>query len=152
MSVEVGQPVPEFTLNNQFGTPVSLADYRGKQNVVLVFFPKAFTGTCTGELCAIAEEKQYFDTDDTVVLAVSTDTDATLKAFAAAEGLAYNLLSDHWPHGAVAQQYGAFLPERGFATRATFVIDKDGVLRWSVVNGPGEARSTTDYRDALAAL
>lgn len=150
--VEVGQPAPEFTLTNQFGTPVSLSDYRGSKNVVVVFFPKAFTGICTGELCAIAEEKQYFDTDDTVVLGISTDTDATLKAFAEKENLSYQLLSDHWPHGAVADAYGAFLPERGFATRATFVIDRDGVLRWSVVNPPGEARSTADYREALAAL
>lgn len=150
--VEVGQPAPEFTLTNQFGTPVSLADYRGQKNVVVVFFPKAFTGICTGELCQIAEEKQYFDTDDTVVLGISTDTDATLKAFAEAENLQYQLLSDHWPHGEVAQAYGTFLPERGFATRGAFVIDKDGIVRWSVVNPPGEARSTADYREALAAL
>lgn len=150
--VEIGQPAPDFTLSNQYGAPVTLSQYRGDKNVVVVFFPKAFTSTCTGELCQIAEEKQYFETDDTVVLGISTDTDATLKAFSAAENIDYQLLSDHWPHGAVAQEYGAFLPERGFATRATFVVDKDGVLRWSVVNPPGEARSTADYREALAAL
>jgi peroxiredoxin len=152
MSVEVGQQAPDFTLSNQFGAPVTLADYRGRKNVVLVFFPKAFTGTCTSELCAIAEEKAYFETDDTVVLGISTDTDATLKAFAAAEGIDYQLLSDHWPHGAVASAYDVFLPERGFATRGTFIIDKTGVVRWSVVNPPGEARSNDDYRAALAAL
>ncbi len=152
MSLEIGQPAPDFTLSNQFGEPVTLSGYRGSKNVVLVFFPKAFTGTCTSELCAIAEEKQHFDTDDTVVLGISTDTDATLKAFATQENLQYQLLSDHWPHGEVAQAYAAFLPERGFATRATFVVDKDGVLRWSVVNPPSEARSTADYREALAAL
>ena len=152
MSLEIGQPAPDFTLNNQFGAPVSLSDYRGKKNVVLMFYPKAFTGTCTGELGALRDDKEHFDTDDTIVLAVSTDTDATLKAFAAAEDLEFQLLSDWWPHGAVAEAYGVFLPERGFATRGTFVIDKAGVLRWSVVNAPGEARSTTDYRAALAAL
>lgn len=152
MSVEIGTPAPDFTLNNQFGAPVTLSDYRGRKNVLLVFFPKAFTGICTGELCAIEDEKQYLETDDTAVLAVSTDTDATLKAFAEAEGYEYQLLSDHWPHGAVAEAYGVFLPERGFATRGTFLVDKDGVLRWSVVNSPGEARSTSDYRSALAAL
>ena len=117
-----------------------------------MFYPKAFTGTCTGELGALRDDKAHFDTDDTIVLAVSTDTDATLKAFAAAEGLEFQLLSDWWPHGAVAQAYGVFLPERGFATRGTFVIDKAGVLRWSVVNAPGDARSTADYQAALAAL
>ncbi len=152
MSLEIGQPAPDFTLNNQYGAPVTLSSYRGEKNVVVVFYPKAFTGTCTGELCAIRDEKEHFETDDTVVLAVSTDTDATLKAFAASEGLEYQLLSDHWPHGAVAQEYGVFLPERGFATRGTFIIDKDGILRWSVVNAPGDARDTADYREALAAL
>ncbi len=150
MPVTIGQPAPEFTLNNQFGAPVSLADYRGHKNVVLMFYPKAFTGTCTGELNALTQEN--LDSDDTVVLGVSTDTDATLKAFAAAEGIEFALLSDHWPHGAVAIQYDAFLPERGFATRATYVIDKAGIVRWSVVNSPREARSTADYREALAAL
>ncbi len=150
MPIEIGQPAPEFTLNNQFGAPVSLADYRAKKNVVLMFYPKAFTGTCTGELNDLTQD--HLDSDDTVVLAVSTDTDATLKAFAAAEGIDFQLLSDHWPHGAVAMAYDAFLPERGFATRATYVIDKDGIVRWSVVNSPGEARSTQDYKAALAAL
>jgi mycoredoxin-dependent peroxiredoxin len=152
MSVDVGQQAPDFTLKNQFGAPVSLADYRGEKNVVLVFFPKAFTAPCTTELCAIAEEKQHFDTDDTVVLGVSTDADASLKAFAESSDLQYQLLSDHWPHGRVAELFGAFLPERGFATRATFVIDKAGVVRWSVVNGPGDVRNTADYRDALSSL
>jgi peroxiredoxin len=152
MSVEIGQPAPDFTLNNQFGAPVTLSGLRGQKNVVLVFFPKAFTAICTGELCAIAAEKQFFETDETVVLGISTDADATLKAFASAEGIDYQLLSDHWPHGAVAQTYGTFLEARGFATRGTFIIDKQGVLRWSVINSPGEARSTDEYRAALAAL
>lgn len=152
MSVEIGRPAPDFTLNNQFGAPVTLSDYRGSKNVLLVFYPKAFTGTCTGELAALRDERADFDDAATVVLAVSTDTDATLKAFAAAEGYEHQLLSDHWPHGKVAQDYGVFLPERGFATRGTFLIDTSGVVRWSVVNSPGEARSTDDYRKALVAL
>lgn len=152
MSVEIGQLAPDFTLKNQFGAPVTLSDYRGSKNVLLMFYPKAFTGTCTGELAALRDESQDFDNDDTVVLAISTDTDATLKAFAAAEGFEHQMLSDHWPHGKVAEEYGVFLSERGFATRGSFVIDKSGILRWSVVNSPGEARSTDDYRKALAAL
>jgi peroxiredoxin len=150
MPVQIGTPAPQFTLPDQFGTPVSLADFRGSKNVVLVFYPKAFTGTCTGELNALTQEP--LDDDDTVVFGVSTDTDATLKAFAAAEGISVRLLSDHWPHGEVAMAYDAFLPERGFATRATYVIDKAGIVRWSVVNSPREARSTADYRAALADL
>lgn len=152
MSIEIGQEAPDFELKNQFGTPVRLSSYRGSKNVVVVFFPKAFTPTCTGELCAIRDETTVFENDDTVVLGISCDTDATLKVFAETEKYEFQLLSDFWPHGEVARQYGVFIEERGFAMRGTFVIDKDGVVRWSVVNSPADARRTSDYREALAAL
>ena len=152
MPAETGQPAPEFTLTNQFGEKVSLSDYRGEKNVVLMFYPFAFTGTCTGELCAIRDRYTDFVNDDSVVLSVSCDSPYTLKVFAEQEGLTHPMLSDFWPHGTVSREYGAFLEEKGFATRATFVIDKDGVLRWSVVNGPGQARSADDYAAALADL
>jgi peroxiredoxin len=152
MPVEVGQEAPDFELPNQFGEKVRLSSYRGAKNVVLVFFPKAFTPTCTGELCAIRDETTVFENDDTVVLGISTDTTATLKVFSEMEKYEFALLSDFWPHGAVAQQYGAFFEPGGFAMRGTFIIDKDGIVRWSVVNGPGDAPRTADYRAALAAL
>lgn len=152
MSVEIGQSAPEFTLANQFGERVSLADFRGKQNVVLMFYPFAFTRTCTGELCEIRDRYTDFVNDDTVVLSVSCDSPASLKVYAEQEGLTHPLLSDFWPHGMVSQQYGAFLETKGFATRATFVIDKAGIVRWAVVNGPGEARSADEYAAALASL
>jgi len=152
MSIEVGQEAPDFELKNQFGTPVRLSSFRGEKNVVVVFFPKAFTVTCTGELCEIRDESSVFENDDTVVLGISCDTTAALKVFAEQEKYEFQLLSDFWPHGAVAQEYGAFFEPGGFALRATFIIDKSGVLRWSVVNGPGDARRTSEYREALAAL
>lgn len=152
MAVEVGQVAPSFTLTNQYGEAVSLEDFRGKKNVVLMFYPFAFTGICTGELCTIRDRYTDFVNDDTVVLSVSCDSMHTLKVFAAQENLTHAMLSDFWPHGDVAKAYGAFLDEKGFATRASFVIDKDGVVRWAVVNGPGEARSADDYAAALAAL
>lgn len=152
MSVEVGQAAPEFTLSNQFGEKVSLSDFRGAKNVVLMFYPFAFTGTCTTELCTIRDQYTDFINDDTVVVSVSCDSAPTLKEFGAKEGLTHSLLSDFWPHGDVAKAYGVFLDEKGFATRGTFIIDKEGVVRWSVINGPGEARSADDYTAALAAL
>jgi peroxiredoxin len=152
MSVEVGQAAPEFTLSNQFGEKVSLSDFRGAKNVVLMFYPFAFTGTCTTELCTIRDQYTDFVNDDTVVLSVSCDSTHTLKVFAEKEGLTHSLLSDFWPHGDVSKAYGVFLDEKGFSTRGTFVIDKEGVVRWSVINGPGEARSADDYKAALAAL
>ena len=151
-SVEVGQLAPDFTLSNQYGQPVSLSDFRGSKNVVLMFYPFAFTGICTGELCTLRDRAPEFDNDDTVVLSVSCDSVPSLKVFATQENLTYSLLSDFWPHGEVSRAYGVFLEDKGFSTRGTFVIDKEGVLRWSVVNGPGEARNADDYVAALASL
>ena len=152
MSVEVGQEAPDFEVRDQNGTPVRLSSFRGQKNVVLVFYPLAFTPTCTGELCAIRDESSVFENDDTVVFGVSCDSPATLKVFAEREGYEFSLLSDFWPHGEVSRAYGVFLEERGFPLRGTFIIDKDGIVRWSVVNSPADARSTADYREALAAL
>jgi mycoredoxin-dependent peroxiredoxin len=152
MSVEVGQEAPDFELRNQHGTPVRLSSFRGEKNVVLVFYPMAFTPTCTGELCAIRDEHTVFENDDTVVLGISCDSPATLKVFAQTERYEFDLLSDWWPHGAVSQAYGVFLQGRGFPKRGTFIIDKAGVVRWEVVNSPADARRTDDYREALAAL
>lgn len=148
----MGQPAPEFTLTNQYGESISLADFRGRKNVVLMFYPFAFTGICTGELCELRDAQADFAADDAEILSVSCDTPHTLKVYAKQEGLTHSLLSDFWPHGDVAQAYGVFLPEKGFATRGTFVIDKAGIVRWSVVNAPGEARSADEYRAALADL
>ena len=76
----------------------------------------------------------------------------SLKAFADAEKYEFSLLADFWPHGEVAKIYGVFQEERGFSTRGTFIIDKSGVIRWSIVNGPGEARDVAAYKAALAAI
>jgi peroxiredoxin len=152
MSLEVGQEAPDFTLQNQFGEDVKLSDFRGKKNVVLVFYPMAFTGICTGELCEIRDQSPAFVSDDVQVLGISCDTTASLKAFAEQEKFDYPLLSDFWPHGEVSKAYGSFFEPRGFSMRGTFVIDKAGILRWSVVNGPGDARNTEEYKQALAAL
>ena len=116
-----------------------------------MFYPFAFSSLCTGELCSLRDRQGDFD-DDTVLLGISVDTKHALRAFKAAEGLGYDLLSDFWPHGAVAQEYGVFLPERGMATRASFVIDREGVVRWAVVGGPGDVRNPDDYRAALAEI
>lgn len=150
MTVETGQQAPDFTLINQAGEKVTLSDFRGRK-VVLVFYPFAFSGICTGELCSLRDRRGEFD-DDTVMLGISVDPKHALRVFSEQEGFGFDLLSDFWPHGAVAQEYGVFLPELGFSTRGTFVLDRDGIVRWAVVNGPGEARNPDDYREALASL
>ena len=152
MSINVGDLAPDFELVNQFGEKVSLSSFKGKKNVVLVFFPFAFTGTCTGELCALRDDLSDFQNESIELLAISCDAMFTQKVFAEKEGYNFPLLSDFWPHGAVASKYGVFNEDRGLALRGTLIIDKAGIVRWSVVNSPAEARKIEDYRSALASL
>lgn len=152
MMVEVGQEAPDFELTNQHGELVRLSDYRAKRNVVLVFYPWAFTGVCTGELHAIRDRIASFDNDDTVTWAVSCDARFSLRVFADTEGYSFNLLSDHWPHGATARAYGVFNEDKGAARRGTFIIDGSGIVRWNVLNEIPEARDVSQYEKALAEL
>lgn len=148
----VGQEAPDFELRDQHGQKVRLSDFRGRKNVVLVFYPFAFTPTCTGEICALRDERTSFETEAVQVLAVSCDPSPALRVFAEQEGVEYPLLSDFWPHGEVARAYGVFLEQRGMATRGTFLVNREGIVRWSVINSPADARSTEAYQKALAEL
>ena len=152
MAVEVGDQAPDFELKDQHGTPVRLSSFRGGKNVVLIFYPLAFSGVCSSEMCAIRDEFPEATGDDVVVLAVSVDSTFTIRAWSDAEHFQFGLLSDFWPHGDVARLYGVFDTERGIATRGTFIIDKDGVVRWKVVNPIPQARDLAEYSKALAAL
>jgi peroxiredoxin (alkyl hydroperoxide reductase subunit C) len=152
MSIEVGQSAPDFELRDQHGQVLRLSDFAGRQSVALVFYPFAFSGICTGELCEIRDNIGVFAGGDVQVIGVSCDPMHALRAFADAEGYAFPLLSDFWPHGAVSQAYGVFNDQRGAAIRGTFLVDAQGVVRWSVVNGMGEARPLDSYREAIALL
>ena len=151
-TLNVGDLAPDFELRSHTGDVVKLSDFRGEKNVVVVFYPAAFTPTCSGELCTLRDQRVDFVGDDVQLLAISVDPVASLRVFAEQNGFDYPLLSDFWPHGEVSKAYGVFFEPRGFATRGTFIIDKDGIIGWSVVNTPGDARSTDEYREALAAL
>ena len=152
MTLSLGTAAPDFELSDQHGNKVSLSSFKGKKNVVLLFIPFAFTGTCTGELCAMRDDLAAFQNDNVELLALSCDSMFTQRIWAEKEGYNFPVLADFWPHGAVAQAYGIFDEARGCALRGTFVIDKEGVIRWSIVNGLGDARSNDDYKAALAAL
>lgn len=152
MPLEVGALAPDFTLKDQNNQDVALSSYRGDKNVLLVFYPLAFTGTCQGELCKVRDELPKFENDDTAVLAISVGPPPTHKIWAAEQGYTFPLLSDFWPHGAVAQAYGVFNDKAGFANRGTFVIDKTGVVRYSEMNQPGEARDQSAWENALASV
>ena len=152
MSPIIGDLAPDFSLINQFGETVTLSEYRSKKNVVMVFYPLSFSGICTGELCEIRDNFAQFERNDVELLAISVDSKFVQKVFAEHEGYKFSVLADFWPHGAVAKQYGVFLEENGIANRATFVIDKDGVLVSKFVTAPGQARSLGEYEKALATL
>jgi len=149
---QVGQPAPDFTLKDQQGKRVSLSDYKGVRNVVVVFYPFAFSGICKGELCEIRDNLGDFESDDVQVLAVSCDHMFAQRAWSDVEGYFFPMLSDYWPHGAVAQAYGVFDQAGGFSTRGTFLIDREGVVRWTLVNGPSQKRDFSGYHAALAEL
>ena len=152
MAVEIGDEAPDFELPDQHGTPVKLSSFRGAKNVVLVFYPLAFSGICSGELCALREDFPEVSRDDVELITVSVDSLYSHRVWAEQENFQFSLLSDFWPHGAVAKAYGVFDPDRGVAVRGTFVIDKEGVVRWKVVNPIPQARDIADYQKALAAL
>ena len=152
MAVEIGDEAPDFELPDQHGTPVRLSGFRGAKNVVLVFYPLAFSPVCSGELCALREDFPEISRDDVELLTVSVDSFFTHWAWAEAEGFQFGLLADFWPHGAAATAYGVFDEEKGLAIRGTFVIDKEGIVRWKVVNPIPQARDIADYQKALAEL
>ncbi|WNI19587.1 peroxiredoxin [Actinacidiphila sp. ITFR-21] len=152
MAIEVGAAAPDFRLPDQHGRPVALSDLRHRKNVVLLFFPFAFTSVCAGELRAVQDELAAFQNERTQVLAVSCDSMHALRVFSDTEGLDFPLLSDFWPHGTASRAYGVFAEDKGCALRGTFVVDRCGTVRWTIVNGLPDARDLHEYAKALEAL
>ncbi len=152
MAVEVGDEAPDFELKDQHGAPVKLSSFRGQKNVVLVFYPLAFSGVCSGEMCAMRDDFPEVTGDDVALLTVSVDSTYSHRVWADQEHFGFELLSDFWPHGEVAKAYGVFDENKGFSIRGTFIIDKNGVVRWKVVNPTPQARDIADYQKALAEL
>ena len=152
MTLIIGDEAPNFELINQFGETVKLSDFRDQKPVVIVFYPLSFSGICTEELCEIRDNFEKFDNENVELLAISVDSKFVQKKFADEQGYKFSVLSDFWPHGAVAQAYGVFLPDGGVANRATFVINTEGVLTAKFVTAPGQARSQDEYDRALASL
>ncbi|HVV17886.1 MAG TPA: peroxiredoxin [Pseudonocardiaceae bacterium] len=152
MAVEVGSEAPDFTLNDYNREKVTLSSFRGNKNVLLVFYPFAFSGVCTGEFCQIRDELADYQNDKVQVIGVSVDSAFALKAWAKQEGYEFPLLSDFWPHGEVAKTYGVFNEAAGMSNRGTFLIDKNGVVQFAEMNQPGEARDQDVWKKAIATL
>lgn len=152
MALENNTQAPDFELVNQFGERIQLSQYRGEKSVALVFFPLAFSGICTGELCELRDNLSLFAGSGVELIGISVDSRHTLRAWGDQQRYTFSLLADFWPHGAVAKEYGVFLEDRGSANRATFLIDQSGIIRASFISAPGEARSLDAYRAALGEL
>ena len=149
--LSLGGPAPDFTLRDQFGQDVRLSSYRGTKAVAIFFYPYAFSGVCTGEMAGIRDRLDEFMTFDTELLAISCDPMFSLRAFADAEGLNFPLLADFWPHGEVSRAYDVFDEERGCPRRSSYVVDKDGILRWAVHNAMPEGRDLDEHLKQLTA-
>jgi peroxiredoxin (alkyl hydroperoxide reductase subunit C) len=153
MTLATGTPAPDFTLKDQDGNEVTLSSFRDRQNVVLVFYPFTFSGICQGELCALREDPSQFETATAQLLAISCDSRFAQQQWAQQQAFTFPVLSDFWPHGAVARAYGVFNEKLGAANRATFVIDKAGTIV-DVFETPdvGTPREKAEYEAALAKL
>jgi mycoredoxin-dependent peroxiredoxin len=148
----VGASAPDFTLKDQNGRRVTLSDHHGNKNVLLVFFPLAFTGICQGELDQIRDHLPNYQNGSNATLAISVGPPPTHKVWALQNGFLFPLLSDFWPHGDVARSYGVFNDDAGVANRGTFVVDRGGVIRFAECKQPGEARDQSAWTAALEAL
>ena len=152
MVIQVGEVAPDFTLSNQHGEELTLSELVDEGPVALVFFPLAFSGICTGELCELRDNLAVFNDAKVRLVGVSVDSVFSLKVWAEQEGYEFSILSDFWPHGGVAQQYGVFIEERGIATRATLLIGEDRQVLASFETAPGQPRDLNAYSEAVAAL
>jgi peroxiredoxin len=153
MALATRTEAPDFTLKDQDGNDVTLSSFRGNQNVVIVFYPFTFTGVCQGELCTLRDNLNDYQNANVQLLAISCDSRFAQKKWAEEQGFTFPLLSDFWPHGAATREYGVFNEQLGCANRATFVVDKAGVIV-DVFESPnlGTPREKSEYEAALAKL
>ena len=134
LKVKVGEPAPDFVLPSVSGKKIALSQFVGKKNVVLSFVPAAFTPVCSQQFPGYNIVKNVFDETDAVLLGITVDNIPTLHAWTRQMGTVwFHVLSDFWPHGAVAKEYGVFRSD-GFTERAVFIIDKEGIIRFIQVS------------------
>ena len=130
MAIAVGQAAPDFSLKDQYDKEVKLTDFKGKKNVVLMFYPLDWSPTCTKEHVCFVNDMKRFETLDAEVVGASVDSTWSHKAYAEKMGIHYPLLADFNPRGAVADKYGVYLADKGITGRAISIIDRDGKLAW----------------------
>jgi len=140
MALKPGDTAPDFTLPSTVGDKVTLSDFRGKKNVILLFYPLDFSPVCSVETKQCAEMLPKQGAEGVEVLGISVDSLWAHKAFAAQQGIAYPLLADFHPKGAVAEKYGVYLADKGISARTAFIIGKDGKIKDVVANDIPVAR------------
>jgi peroxiredoxin len=151
-TLKAGDKAPDFTLADQNGQKVTLSSFAGKKNVVLVFHPLAFTSVCAIQMPGYSKERQSFEGLDAQVLGISVDSVPTHKAWVDhLGGIEYPILADFWPHGEVAKNYG-ILRSEGYSERATFVIDKKGIIRHIEVHEIGKVPDRVKLLELLKTL
>ncbi|EAR25353.1 AhpC/TSA family protein [marine actinobacterium PHSC20C1] len=152
MAIAVGENAPYFELKNQHGQSVQLSALLEVEPVMVVFLPLAFSATCTTELEELHRERERFVAAGLALVFISVDSTATLRAWADAGNFELVLLSDFWPHGDVARSFGVLLEDKGFASRASFLIDRSGIVRWVVEAPLGGIRQFSEYEDAISLM
>lgn len=146
----VGTSAPDFTLPSTVGSSITLSKLRDR-NVLLAFFPLAFTSTCTKELCDMRDDWDQFTSSGTVVVPISVDSTPTLKEYKSKYGMRSDFLSDFKRD--VARLYGVLIEDRFYANRAYFLIDKEGIIRWvHVEDNPSEKRTNEDLFTQIRAI
>jgi peroxiredoxin len=152
MAIAVGRAAPDFSLRNQHGASVTLSEFAGGKDVVLVFYPFAFSGVCTDELAVVRDRIDQIVDEGAQVLAVSCDHRYSLRAYADRGGYEFSLLSDFWPHGEVSRAYEVFDERLGCSARATVIVDRAGTVRWTTHNDIEEPRDFDAYLAVLSDL
>jgi peroxiredoxin len=152
MTLAIGDRAPDFTLQDQHGQEITLSSYARGKAALVMFYPFAFSGVCTGELTGVRDRLGDFETDESTVLTISCDPVYTQRAIADRDGLFFPLLSDFWPHGVTTRAYGVFDEKSGGATRSSFALDRDGIVRWVMHSARAEARDLDAHAKALAEL
>ncbi|GAB09000.1 peroxiredoxin AhpE [Gordonia araii NBRC 100433] len=150
--IAVGSRAPDFTLPDQNNQRVNLSTLTDERRTLLVFFPLAFTGNCEGELGLIRDRLPEFDNDSLTTVAISVGPPPTHKVWSSAQGFLFPILSDFWPHGAVAQQYGVFSERHGYSLRGTVLVDRDRSVLFSDAAEAGAPRDDSVWERALAAV
>ena len=152
VGLAVGDRAPDFTLRDQHGADLTFSQHTEGKAALVVFYPFAFSGVCTGELTGFRDRLGDFETPHSTLVALSCDPLYAQRALADRDGIFFPLLSDFWPHGDVAASYGVFDDRTGSARRSSFAVDPDGIVRWSVHHELMVPRDLDEHAEALRRL